>query len=99
MRHYVSHEVKKRYRSHRIVYPDGIERILTLPAYQWDWVDIAEDNGYAFNDILGTAMSLAEEFPSGKGWNFDVLDSTRYMILTIYKKIYGEERNLSNDHT
>lgn len=74
--------------SHVILYPDGIYRVLTMLPYQWEWVTEAERNGYAFNDILREAMGLAVDFPSGKGFHFDVVDCTRYMLMTINRIIY-----------
>lgn len=65
-------------------YPDGVHRVLTMLPYQWEWVRLAEATGHAFNDVLGAGMALAAKFPSGKGHEYDILDCTKYMLMTIY---------------
>jgi len=83
--------------SHRIFYPDGIERILTMKRYQWDWVSKLEQNNMPFNETLVAAIELSEEFPSEKGYNFDVLENTTFMLLIGMKLIHEEKAPKSND--
>lgn len=83
--------------SHVLTYPDGVQRVLTMKRYQWDWVPLAEEHGYGFQDILREAMGLARNFPSRHGYQYDVLDSTKYMLWVINGMIQGKSHKASND--
>lgn len=77
-------------------YPDGIKRILTMKQYQWEWVEKADKNGYPFNDILREAMGLAANHPSGNGYQYDVLDSTKFMLWIIIGMIHAKKHPVAN---
>lgn len=83
--------------SHVITYPDGVQRVLTMKRYQWDWVPLAEENGYGCQDILREAMGLARNFPSAHGYQHDVLDSTKYMLWVINGMIQNSQNRFAND--
>lgn len=82
--------------SQSVYYPDGVWRILSMYPYQWDWIMEAEEHGYPFLDVLNGAIRLAVKYPSSNGYNYDVLDSTRYMLQTIRGLIIEEDYPVSN---
>jgi hypothetical protein len=80
-----------------ILYPDGIQRVLTLKKYEWEWVNIAVNNGYPFDEILDAAQILAFEFPSGNGSSKDILADTRMMLRVIMEGLYEDQFPVAND--
>lgn len=82
--------------SQLILYPDGMHRILTMQQHQWDWVREAEIDGYSFNEVLEAALALAAKFPTPKGFQNDVTDSTVFMFMTIKQMMIEGKRPVSN---
>lgn len=82
--------------SQLIAYPDGFSRILTMQPYEWAWIPLAIDNGWEFSDIIRMAVELAWEFPTRNGYDYDVLDSTRYMLRVINQMIYEKNHGVIN---
>lgn len=87
---------EREYISKLIRYPDGAHRILCMRAFEWDRVREAQIAGYPFNEILDAAQILAHEFPTRKGYEADVLDKTRYMLMVICSGLYEERMGVTN---
>lgn len=67
-----------------------------MRVYEWGWVKFVEDNGYPLIDVLDAAITLAHEFPTHKGYDADVIDKTRYMLMVIRSGIYEEQMGVTN---
>lgn len=79
-----------------IRYPDGMHRILAMQIFEWNRVTEVEAAGYPFDEILDAALIMAEEFPTQRGYEADVLDKTKYMLMVIVTELYQERMNVSN---
>lgn len=79
-----------------IRYPDGVHRILTMRAFEWERVRECELAGYPFYEVLDAAQILANEFPTEKGYEADVLANTRYMLMVISSGLYEERMGVTN---
>lgn len=83
--------------SRLISYPDGVQRILTMKQYQWDWIELGERQKYPFPELLQAAIELSEEFPSERGYHWDILDNTRFMLRMVAKAVHEETYPPLND--
>jgi hypothetical protein len=77
-------------RSELLRYPDGSTRLVTMRTWYWDALPDLQINGFDLSDLLECAQNLAAEFPSGRGYEFDVIDSTAYMIRSTYRRLVEE---------
>lgn len=71
-------------RSELLIYPDRQLRIVTMKGWFWDAVPVLERSGYPLEELLSAALQLAEDLPSGRGFDLDVLDATAVMIKAAY---------------
>lgn len=67
-----------------------------MRAFEWERVREVELAGYPFDEILDAAQILAHEFPTPKGYEADVLDKTRYMLMVISSGLYEERMGVTN---
>lgn len=67
-----------------------------MRAFEWDRVIEADNAGYPFYEVLDAAQILAREFPTSKGYETDVLDTTRYMLMVICSGLYEERMGVIN---
>lgn len=81
--------------SHTLLYPDGVKRILTMKQYEWDWIEVVERHNVPFYELLVAAIELSEEHPR-LGYQADILENTRFMLLTAMKGIHEENHPVSN---
>lgn len=81
--------------SHLLMYPDGVKRILTMKQYEWDWIEFVERHNVPFYELLVAAIELSEEHPR-LGYQADILENTRFMLLTAMRGIHEEEHPVSN---
>ena len=82
--------------SYALDYPDGIRRILTMRQYQWDWIEVAERHRYPFAELLGAAIELSQEFPSKVGYQADILENTKYLLMITMKLIHEDQHHVAN---
>ena len=86
---------QEKLKSHSITYPDGIQRILTMKQYEWDWIEVAERNNYPFHELIGEAIGLSLNHPR-KGYHADILENTRFLLMITMKLIHEEKHPVSN---
>jgi hypothetical protein len=60
-----------------------------MKEWYWSSLNDLKAGGFEFCDIIAGAITLANEFPTANGYEYDVHDSTAYLIK------FGHRDNLS----
>lgn len=82
------------YDSHALLFPDGMERIITLSKLQWQLIEEMRGT-FPLEDMLESSLKVARMHPTGAGFEMDVLWAV-VDIVRIYSE--GEFRQRRSDH-